>query len=173
MDEFWGVVWGASIALVASVVGGALTALVGPALARRAEASSKEVASEQERWETIRQAIQDASVLMRRASMAWEMGEKRKAEMILEEVDVVAITLRLRTTHEERSIARALSHASAEEDARSLIIHSVAWERAAADWYRGAVSTEDFDAACERERSLANERMVKAVQATDGDPSLA
>lgn len=163
VDDFWGVIWGASIALVASIVGGALTALAGPALARKAEAKERLRVSEAERREVVRQAIQDASLAMRRASIAWIADQDAATVALTEEIDVISISLRLRTTQDEAVVERSLGFASIQDTHEAFIAHSVAWERVAALWFRGTVTNEDFEDALTEEREHLERRLGQII----------
>jgi len=152
MDDFWGVVWGASIALVASVIGGFMTSVLGPLLSRRADQRAQLVDAETERRERIRQAIQDASVCLRRAVFAWDKNDKDARDRHLEDADVISITLRLSTTHAERLVEQNLTVVMAESTRNELLIGAAAWEVAASDWFRGVVENGDFQEAFLREK---------------------
>jgi len=147
MGDVSGVLWGALIALLASVTGGVLTAVVGPALSRRAEERVRaEVEAAQaaaERQRVLRQAIHDVSEGLRAWVEAWgsqRLDDRRRAR---ESVRTASLQLRLWTTREER-VVQTVTDVLTARDPYDAAARFGAWDTAAVDWFRGALPTERF-----------------------------
>lgn len=148
MDYVSGVLWGALIALVASVTGGVLTALVGPALARqadrraRAEAAAVEAAATREK--VLRESIHDIAEGLRKWVEAWghqHWGDKAEAR---ESVRAATLQLRLWTTIGERIVGASVTEVLTAPDAIEATARFGAWDTAAVDWFRGGIRVEEF-----------------------------
>jgi hypothetical protein len=149
MDDFWAVIWGASIALVASVIGGFMTSVIGPWVARRADAKAAKLAAADARRDVLRQAIWDASIALRAYAVAPQNDLARIIET-MDEVELHMVKIRLWTTHEERAVADCLMRVLAVTDRSVVIAISPAWEEVAARWFRRDVNNESFTAEFER-----------------------
>lgn len=148
MDDVSGVLWGALIALVASVLGGLLTAVVGPWLARRAEhrAREKQAAAERaaERERVLRDSIQRVSEGLRLWCEAWGQGKTEDQRMARRSVREANLTLRLWTSEEEKSVGACVVHALRAENEFDAAVRYGAWDDAVLQWFRGALPVEDF-----------------------------
>lgn len=149
MDDFWGVVWGASIALVASVTGGALTAVVGPWLARTADERSRRderalVAAEEKR-RVVRESIHVISEGLRKRAEALSLDSPNVVQKQRLEVRAELIRLRLWTSEDERQVAETVVDALATNDVFDAVAAFGAWDRCAVAWFRGALAGADFE----------------------------
>jgi len=151
MDDFWGVVWGASIALVASVIGGALTAVVGPWLARKADVRSRrnerDLVAADEKRRVLREAIYVISEGLRKRAEALGGGEMGVAQEHRLDVRSELIKLRLWTSEDEPYVAESVVDALSADDAWDAVAAYGAWDRCAVSWFRGALAGPDFKAA--------------------------
>lgn len=149
MDDFWAVVWGASIALVASVIGGFMTSVLGPWLARRADEKQSEGAQIAEKREVLRQALWDAMIAVRAyATHPWEDQDQQLANM--DALDVPLLRIRLWTDHDERAVADSLQEVAAQTEQDEALNLAPAWEEVAVRWFRGELRSEHFAAEFKR-----------------------
>lgn len=159
MDDFWGVIWGATIALVASVVGGLLTSVVGPWLTRRADQADRKQQAAALTRETVRGALRDISIGMNNRINALGAGDEEAGNLAMQAVTEAQITLRLWTTHEEVDIETLVHSVLATGDVNEALIRVATWEEQTALWFRGVLEAKDFessyDAALEKRAPLA------------------
>jgi hypothetical protein len=144
MDDGWAVVFGAAIALIASVVGGVMSTVIGPFLSRRADANERRRVASEERRGVLQTTISDASLSLRAYALARRTGDPKESRQTREEVVGHMIRLRLWTTQAEKEVADRLMHALSLEDAEQAYAAAWAWERLAARWFRRALADEDF-----------------------------
>lgn len=167
MDDGWAVVFGAAIALIASVVGGVMSTVIGPFLSRRADANERKRVALEERRSVLQTTISDASLSLRAYALARRKGDPQESRETREEVANHMIRLRLWTTQEEKEVADRLMHALSLEDAEQAYAAAWAWERLAARWFRRALTDEDFADTYEQVRADRHraENAYKAAKA--------
>lgn len=153
MDDGWAVVFGAAIALMASVVGGVMSTVIGPFLSRRADANERKRVALEERRGVLQTTISDASLSLRAYALARVKGDQKESDQTKEEVVNHMIRLRLWTTQEEKEVADRLMHALSLEDAEETYAAAWAWERLAARWFRQALTDDDFADTYEKVRA--------------------
>ncbi|MBF4578933.1 hypothetical protein [Frigoribacterium sp. VKM Ac-2530] len=179
MDDFWAVVWGATIALFASVIGGFMTSVLGPLLARRADERARAKAIAEERRAVLRQAIWDASIALRNYAVTPDSQAAEKYEA-MNTVETHMVKIRLWTTHEEGAVADTLGIVMSKDEHAEVMAYAPVWEKAAAQWFRGQIADADFKERFDRAgaRAIANSRTKASQQAaeaasdtTPADPS--
>lgn len=148
MDGVAGVLWGAVIALVASVLGGLLTAVVGPWLGRRAEhrARERQAATEAaaERERVLRDVIQRISEGLRLWAEAWGRSQRAARDQARHEVRDANLVLRLWTSDVERSVGMCVVDVLEADHPFDAVNRYSAWDDAALQWFRGTLPVEDF-----------------------------
>lgn len=174
MDEFWAVVWGASIALIASVVGGLLTSVVGPWLSRRADKADREQQAAAVARESVRAALQDISIGMNSALFAMGRDDQEALKVAQYAVNRAQITLRMWTSHEERDVELAVYSVMGTEEVNDAVLAVSAWEDVAARWFRGVLHPKnfmnEFEESLERRAPLA-EQWRAEQRARDAGPT--
>jgi hypothetical protein len=154
MEEFSGVLWGALIALVASVLGGLLTAVVGPWLARRSElrtrAAQKAAEAAAERETVLKDAIKRISEGLRLWAEAWGRSNTPEKEEHRREVREANLTLRLWTTDAERAVGMCVVNVLEAKHPYDAVNRYSAWDDAALQWFRGTLSADQFGQAYQR-----------------------
>jgi hypothetical protein len=162
MDDFWGVVWGASIALIASIVGGLLTAVVGPALSRRAEVAARKeerrTVADDEKRRVLRETIHALDQALRLWVEAVGSGRQKDADARRLDAREALVTLRLWTTEEEAAVADTAVSVLMNRDKWEALLCYSAWSQTAAAWFRGTTPPEAFKE--EYKRSVAATRPV-------------
>lgn len=150
MDDAWAVVWGAGIALVASVIGGFMSSVVGPLVSHRADQRIRDRSAADDRRAVLQRAILDASVALRAYWFARSLGDDK---LTIEKMDVAErhmLTIKLWTTEEESAVGESLMRVLAVGDVDTIAAAAHAWEDVAARWFRGSVSNEAFVSEFER-----------------------
>jgi len=159
MDDFWAVVWGASIALFASVIGGLLTSVVGPWLSRRAAKADRDEQAVAVAREAVRSAVQDVAIGMNNWLFAMGRGDQDGKKLAQHAVNEAQVALRMWTTHEERSLETSVYTVMGNSEVNEALVAVAAWEDQTARWFRGVLDADDFmsefEEAIERNTPLA------------------
>lgn len=180
--ELAGVIWGAGIALLASIAGGLLTSVVGPALSRRAEQQASDRArtraADDERRSQQRAAIHAVNEGLRLWVEAW--GQKKQAEKLAARLDVRRhlVTLRLWTSHEEAIVGELAMQVLTAPTAWDGVNRYGAWDDCVVRWFRGVLAPQDFAAAYvrgveEAEADQEQQRLLAQIEAQVEDSSQA
>jgi hypothetical protein len=166
---------GAAIALVASVVGGFMSSVIGPLLSRRAETKDRELAASTERWSVIQATILEASLGLRAYSVARHLNRVEDITRVMHEVENHMIRLRLWTSDDEKDVADRLMHVLSIDDIAETSAAAWAWERVAARWFRKTVSDADFAGEYDKARAdrLAFEKALRGERAEETGGNIA
>lgn len=154
--------WGAGIALVASLLGGALTTIVGPWLARGAEEGLRKKRVAEDERNVVREAIRDATL----AQHEWLDGYLRRDRVLREkgkaQVIVASTTISLWTSFDERWIELTLLDSIAGTSPGDAAVRIGAWQATASAWFRGVLASGNFQADYQ-EGLKRNEHKVAAL----------
>jgi len=166
MDDFWAVVWGASIALIASIVGGLLTAVVGPALSRRAEAvtrrEQRRTVADDEKRRVLRETVHDLDQALRLWVEAIGTSRQTDANEHRLEARKALVTLNLWITEEERAVADTALHVLTNREKWDAVLWYSAWSDTAASWFRGTTEPRDFQKQYEHYADESRPTVAKA-----------
>lgn len=137
MDDFWGVIWGAGIALFASVIGGLLTAVVGPWLARRAARAEENRRSAAASRAQVRTALSAVAIGMNHWLFAREAGDQDGVKKARYEVAEAQIALRMWTSTDEKDVDGLIYGVMGSGEFNDSLLRVTAWEHATSRWFRG------------------------------------
>ena len=149
MDDFWGVIWGAGIALFAAIAGGFLTAVVGPALSRRAEAAARREERQTVADDEKRRVLRETLHALDQALRMWveAMGKGRLADAEARRLDAreALVTLSLWTAEDEQVVASSAVSVLVYSNKWEAALRYGAWSNTAASWFRGGTTIEAFE----------------------------
>lgn len=134
MDDSWAVLYGAGVALVASILGGVLA---GPWLTRRADERVRVHQASDAAREVVRGALRDIAIGLHHWLGGKTQGDAKRAAKGEQVVVEAQTTFRLWTSHEEREIESSVYGVLAAEDAPGAVVLLGTWEACAALWFRG------------------------------------
>jgi hypothetical protein len=144
MDDSWAILWGAGIALFSSVLGGALTSLIGPWLARRADEKVRLAQASDASREVVRGALRDLAIGLQQ----WLDGKLKLDQELISRGELAVVeaqaTLRLWTSHEEREVESTVTAVLGAPDVGQAVLRVAAWETCAALWFRDQLDSEEF-----------------------------